>query len=150
MRTKLYKLHGEINQHERSRTFKAFCAASTGVLLCTDVAARGLDMPNVDWIIQYDPPTETTEYVHRIGRTARRGRAGSAILMLRPCEAGYVCLVVLLFCCSVVLLFCCSVVLLLCCSVVVLLYMSVVATFRFQLSKTLARATLSVAVDVLC
>ena len=40
--------------------------------------------------VQYDPPTELTEYVHRIGRTARRGRAGSAILMLRPCEAGYV------------------------------------------------------------
>jgi hypothetical protein len=55
-----------------------------------------------------------------------------------------------LSCCSVVLLFCCSVVLLLCCCVVVLLYMSVVATFRFQLFKTLARATLSVAVDVLC
>ena len=47
-------------------------------------------MPNVHWIVQYDPPTEVTEYVHRIGRTARRGRAGSALLMLRPCEAGYV------------------------------------------------------------
>jgi hypothetical protein len=143
MRTKLYKLHGEINQHERSRTFKAFCAASTGVLLCTDVAARGLDMPNVDWIIQYDPPTETTEYVHRIGRTARRGRAGSAILMLRPCEAGYV----VFFCCSVGLVFWCSVVLLVCCSVVIVGGCNVqVPTAQ----KTLARATLSVAVDVLC
>ena len=47
-------------------------------------------MPNIDWIVQYDPPTEMTEYVHRIGRTARRGCAGSALLMLRPCEAGYV------------------------------------------------------------
>jgi superfamily II DNA/RNA helicase len=61
-------------------------------LLCTDVAARGLDMPDVDWIVQYDPPSEMTEYVHRIGRTARRGRAGSSLLMLRPCEANYVAL----------------------------------------------------------
>ena len=49
-------------------------------------------MPDVDWIVQYDPPSEITEYVHRIGRTARRGRAGSSLLMLRPCEANYVVL----------------------------------------------------------
>jgi ATP-dependent RNA helicase DDX31/DBP7 len=52
MRNRLYKLHGEVPQQDRSRTFKDFCSASTGILLCTDVAARGLDMPNVDWIVQ--------------------------------------------------------------------------------------------------
>ena len=74
------------------KTFRAFCDGTSGILLCTDVAARGLDMPDVDWIVQYDPPSEITEYVHRIGRTARRGRSGSSLLMLRPCEANYVVL----------------------------------------------------------
>jgi ATP-dependent RNA helicase DDX31/DBP7 len=60
------------------------------VLFCTDVAARGLDLPKVDWILQYDPPCETTDYVHRIGRTARRGFGGSALLFLLPSEAPYV------------------------------------------------------------
>lgn len=59
------------------------------MLLCTDVAARGLDLPAVDWILQYDPPNETAEYVHRVGRTARKGMKGSALLFLLPSERGY-------------------------------------------------------------
>jgi ATP-dependent RNA helicase DDX18/HAS1 len=64
--------------------------ASKGVLLCTDVAARGLDIPAVDWIIQYDPPDDPKEYIHRVGRTARgRSGQGRALLLLLPEEMGF-------------------------------------------------------------
>jgi len=85
----LYRLHGSVPQKMRQSVFKEFCAAKTGVLFCTDVAARGLDLPRVDWILQFDPPCETTDYVHRVGRTARRGLGGSALLFLLPSEANY-------------------------------------------------------------
>ncbi|KAK9114728.1 hypothetical protein Syun_021525 [Stephania yunnanensis] len=61
--------------------------AEKGILLCTDVAARGLDIPAVDWIVQYDPPDEPKEYIHRVGRTARgEGGKGNALLFLIPEE----------------------------------------------------------------
>jgi hypothetical protein len=64
--------------------------AEKGILLCTDVAARGLDIPAVDWIIQYDPPDDPKEYIHRVGRTARgRDGRGRALLMLLPEELGF-------------------------------------------------------------
>ncbi|KAF1333727.1 Dead deah box rna, partial [Globisporangium splendens] len=86
---KLFRLHGNIPQKERMTTFKDFCLASSGVLLCTDVAARGLNLPTVQWIVQYDPPTETRDYVHRVGRTARSGNQGSSLLFLMPSESEY-------------------------------------------------------------
>jgi ATP-dependent RNA helicase DDX18/HAS1 len=64
-------IHGKQKQQKRTATFFEFCKASTGILLCTDVAARGLDIPQVDWIIQFDPPDDPREYIHRVGRTAR-------------------------------------------------------------------------------
>jgi ATP-dependent RNA helicase DDX31/DBP7 len=85
----VFRLHGNIPQRERANTFKDFAAAPRGVLLCTDVAARGLDLPRLDWILQYDPPCEATDYVHRCGRTARRGKAGSSLLFLLPSENLY-------------------------------------------------------------
>ena len=61
-----------------------------GTLLCTDVAARGLDIPNVDWIVQFDPPDDVTEYIHRVGRTCRgAGTTGQALLFLLPSESDY-------------------------------------------------------------
>merc|ERR1712173_142719 len=50
---------------------------------------RGLDIPAVDWIIQYDPPDDPKEYIHRVGRTARAGTSGRALLFLQPCETGF-------------------------------------------------------------
>jgi ATP-dependent RNA helicase DDX18/HAS1 len=58
-------------------------------LLCTDVAARGLDIPAVDWIIQFDPPDDPRDYIHRVGRTARAGGRGKSLLFLLPSELGF-------------------------------------------------------------
>ncbi|XP_068543391.1 ATP-dependent RNA helicase DDX18 [Anas acuta] len=83
-------IHGKQKQTKRTTTFFQFCNAESGILLCTDVAARGLDIPEVDWIVQYDPPDDPKEYIHRVGRTARgiNGR-GHALLILRPEELGF-------------------------------------------------------------
>ncbi|CAL8467629.1 g7167 [Coccomyxa elongata] len=83
-------IHGKQKQQRRTSTFLDFCKAEKGILLCTDVAARGLDIPAVDWIIQYDPPDDPKEYIHRVGRTARgRSGRGRALLMLLPQEIGF-------------------------------------------------------------
>ena len=83
-------IHGKQKQQRRTTTFFEFCKADRGILLCTDVAARGLDIPAVDWIIQFDPPDDPREYIHRVGRTARGtdGR-GRALLFLIPEELGF-------------------------------------------------------------
>ena len=62
---------GKQKQTKRTSTFFQFCNADSGILLCTDVAARGLDIPDVDWIVQFDPLDDPREYIHRVGRTAR-------------------------------------------------------------------------------
>ena len=83
-------IHGKQKQNKQTTTFFQFCNSDSGILLCTDVAARGLDIPEVDWIVQYDPPDDPKEYIHRVGRTARglNGR-GHALLILRPEELGF-------------------------------------------------------------
>ncbi|XP_070567894.1 uncharacterized protein [Ptychodera flava] len=83
-------IHGRQKQTKRTQTFFQFCNAKKGILLCTDVAARGLDIPEVDWIVQYDPPDDPKEYIHRVGRTARGlDGKGHALLILRPEELGF-------------------------------------------------------------
>ncbi|CAN8251473.1 unnamed protein product [Cochlearia groenlandica] len=80
-----------IDQSKRTATFFQFIKAETGILLCTNVAARGLDIPHVDWIVQYDPPDDPTEYIHRVGRTARgEGAKGKALLVLTPHELQFI------------------------------------------------------------
>lgn len=83
-------IHGKQKQQKRSTTFYEFGIKKEGILLCTDVAARGLDIPEVDWIIQYDPPLDIREYIHRVGRTCRGSKAtGKALLLLVEEERAY-------------------------------------------------------------
>ena len=80
---------GKQKQQKRTTTFFEFCNAESGALLCTDVAARGLDIPRVDWIVQYDPPDDPRDYIHRVGRTARAGEVGKSLLFLLESELGF-------------------------------------------------------------
>jgi hypothetical protein len=85
----VYALHGSMAQSERTATWKGFVGAKAGVLIATDVAARGLNLDGVGQIVQFDLPADPMEYVHRIGRTARIGRAGAALLFVLPSETGF-------------------------------------------------------------
>lgn len=83
-------IHGKQKQQKRTNTFYEFCNLEKGVLLCTDVAAWGLDIPHVDWIVQFDPPDDVKEYIHWVGRTCRGANAkGKALLFLLPSELVY-------------------------------------------------------------
>ncbi|MCJ1251947.1 ATP-dependent RNA helicase ddx18 [Trapelia coarctata] len=83
-------LHGKQKQQKRTNTFFEFCNAKQGTLICTDVAARGLDIPAVDWIVQFDPPDDPRDYIHRVGRTARgSGGKGRSLMFLQPSEVGF-------------------------------------------------------------
>ncbi|KAG5415526.1 hypothetical protein IGI04_003093 [Brassica rapa subsp. trilocularis] len=74
-------LHGDISQSQRERTLAGFRDGHFNILVATDVAARGLDVPNVDLVIHYELPNNTETFVHRTGRTGRAGKKGSAILI---------------------------------------------------------------------
>ena len=75
-------IHGGFSQEKRTKTMKYFNSKNGDVLVCTDVAARGLDIPGVTHVYNYDIPNDSKEYVHRIGRTARAGKNGKAINIL--------------------------------------------------------------------
>ena len=83
-------IHGKQKQQKRTTTYFEFCQSESGILLCTDVAQRGLDFPNVDWIVQYDPPDDPEDYIHRVGRTARGAEGkGKALLFIYEHELGF-------------------------------------------------------------
>jgi len=75
-------IHGGLTQNERTRIMEKFHAGNIGVLVCTDVAGRGLDIQGVSHVYNYDIPRESKQYIHRIGRTARAGTEGKAINIL--------------------------------------------------------------------
>jgi ATP-dependent RNA helicase DeaD len=79
-------IHGGMSQLQRDRVMHAFRTGQTELLVATDVAARGLDIPQVSHVINYDLPSSAEVYVHRIGRTGRAGREGAAITILDPRE----------------------------------------------------------------
>lgn len=90
MSNHIHMSQGKQKQNKRTTTFFEFMNAEHGILICTDVAARGLDIPAVDYILQFDPPDDPREYIHRVGRTARGANAtGRALLFLLPSELGF-------------------------------------------------------------
>jgi len=88
--TKVFPIHGKMKQNDRSANLNSFRECKSGILLATDVAARGIDIPEIEWIIQFDAPQNPSMFIHRVGRTARIGNSGNAILFLRDHEDAYV------------------------------------------------------------
>lgn len=88
----LHKLHGSLNQQTRTSTLHSFSTCKEpAVLITTDISSRGLDVPSVELVVEYDPAFAIADHVHRIGRTARAGRPGKAALFLLPgCEEAYI------------------------------------------------------------
>jgi ATP-dependent RNA helicase DDX21 len=81
-------IHGDINQKQREASIEAFKSGKVNVLVATDVASRGLDIPMVDLVIQSEPPKEIDSYIHRAGRTARAGRTGTCITLYTKMTEG--------------------------------------------------------------
>ncbi|ALC47002.1 CG9630 [Drosophila busckii] len=82
-------IHGKMKT-KRANIVERFRKESQAVLLCTDVLARGLDVPEIEWVVQWDPPSNASSFVHRVGRTARQGNEGNALVFLLPSEDAYV------------------------------------------------------------
>lgn len=85
-----FQLHGKMNQKRRERSLNTFAESDGGVLLCTDVAARGIDIADVDWVVQFDIPQDPDSYIHRVGRTGRLGRDGRALMFVSDWEDSYI------------------------------------------------------------
>jgi ATP-dependent RNA helicase RhlE len=79
-------IHGDLDQSQRTRTLDAFRDGSLRFLVASDVAARGLDVPAVSHVFNYDVPSHSEDYIHRIGRTGRAGRDGKAIMICTPSD----------------------------------------------------------------
>lgn len=83
-------IHGKLKQ-TRFKIFDQFRSLkTTGLLVCTDVMARGIDIADIDWVFQFDAPSSAADFVHRCGRTARIGNRGTALALLLPNEEPYV------------------------------------------------------------
>lgn len=82
----LMALHGKIKQDKRTLIYLDYARKPAACLFATDIAARGLDFPDVDWVVQVDAPEDRAMYIHRVGRTARYNAGGRALLLLMPQE----------------------------------------------------------------
>ncbi|CAJ0581392.1 unnamed protein product, partial [Mesorhabditis spiculigera] len=85
----IFGVHGQ-NTEKRTVTLEKFRNSTNGVLLCTDVFSRGIDVPNIDWVVQFDVPRTSSWFVHRAGRAGRCGREGFSLLMLTPQETAFI------------------------------------------------------------
>eukprot|EP00557_Chaetoceros_sp_GSL56_P004150 CAMPEP_0176488854 /NCGR_PEP_ID=MMETSP0200_2-20121128/6950_1 /TAXON_ID=947934 /ORGANISM="Chaetoceros sp., Strain GSL56" /LENGTH=701 /DNA_ID=CAMNT_0017885903 /DNA_START=32 /DNA_END=2137 /DNA_ORIENTATION=+ len=98
-------LHGKLAPKRREKAMERFRSgdasgddsgktsvrkAKGSILLCTDVAARGLDVPDIEWTVQFDAPVDPSQYIHRVGRSARAGRLGSSLIFLTPKEDSFI------------------------------------------------------------
>lgn len=83
-------LHGDMDQRARMASLDAFKSGSVDLIVCSDVAARGLDIPDVSHVFNFDVPTHAEDYVHRIGRTGRAGKTGVALSIVTPADQKYV------------------------------------------------------------
>jgi len=96
-------LHGKLSPKRREKTMERFRSVEIvsnesrkgernqgGILLCTDVAARGLDVPDIKWTVQFDAPMDPSQYIHRVGRSARAGKIGSSLIFLTPKEESFI------------------------------------------------------------
>jgi ATP-dependent RNA helicase RhlE len=88
MQVPVVAMHGDLSQEARERALHRFEEGHVGVLVATDVAARGLDLERITLVVNYDPPNDDKGYVHRVGRTARAGRAGTSITFVTPQQLG--------------------------------------------------------------
>lgn len=82
----LLHMHGKQKQTQRLEIYQRFLSAKHSILFATDIAARGLDFPSVDWVVQVDCPEDVETYIHRVGRTARYESKGKALMFLLPSE----------------------------------------------------------------
>ncbi|GAA5895787.1 RNA-dependent ATPase HCA4 [Sporobolomyces salmoneus] len=82
----LLHMHGKQKQLQRLEIYQRFLSAKHSILFATDIAARGLDFPSIDWVVQVDCPEDVETYIHRVGRTARYQSKGKALLFLLPSE----------------------------------------------------------------
>ncbi|WP_288371453.1 DEAD/DEAH box helicase [uncultured Marinobacter sp.] len=82
-------LSGDLNQRQREQTVEDLKRGKKDIIIATDVAARGLDVPRITHVINYDVPYDTEAYIHRVGRTGRAGRTGKAILLVTPRERSW-------------------------------------------------------------
>ena len=87
-------LHGDMDQFQRTDTLEAFKKGEIKLLVCSDVAARGLDIEAMSHVFNFDVPINADDYVHRIGRTGRAGRSGRAIMLAAPDEKRYLDMII--------------------------------------------------------
>jgi ATP-dependent RNA helicase RhlE len=88
LRIPVVAMHGDMTQQAREHALNRFEEGHVGLLVATDVAARGLDLERISLVVNYDPPHDDKGYVHRVGRTARAGRAGTSITFVTPQQLG--------------------------------------------------------------